>query len=293
MKQEQSTIKTDVIKVLSWGLLFLFFSTCSELDVEKKSPVPKQGGPFTTNHYFGAILDSARVQGAILIYAAKDHTFYSNDFEWSKQGSLPASTFKIPNSIIGLETGVVVGDSTIFKWDGQPKALKVWEQDLRFREAFHYSCVPCYQQVARGVGYERMIAYIQKLGYGNIQFDSSQIDRFWLEGESKITPFQQIDFLQRFYNAELPIKERTYSIMKKLMVMEENEQFKISGKTGWAIRNGNNRGWFVGYVETNDQVYFFASNIIPKEQFNMNFFPEIRKEITYKALRSLNIIPKT
>jgi beta-lactamase class D len=277
------------MKVLFGICLSLVFFTCS--NSKKEQEEPQQKTSFSVEPNFGEILDSAKVQGAILVYAAEDDKFYSNDFEWSKQGSLPASTFKIANSIIGLETGVVEGDSTIFKWDGQPKALKVWEQDLRFREAFHYSCVPCYQQIARRVGYERMTAYIQKLDYGNIQFDSSLIDRFWLEGESTITPFQQIDFLQRFYNAQLPIKERTHSIMKKLMVMEENEQYKISGKTGWAIRNGNNRGWFVGYVETNEQVYFFATNIIPKEQFNMNLFPKIRTEITYKALQALNIIP--
>ena len=293
MKQKQSKPQTDFNKVLSWTLLILFFSACSDLKVEEQSPVPKKVRTFTTNHHFGTILDAAKVQGAILIYAAKDHTFYSNDFEWSQRGSLPASTFKIANSIIGLETGVIEGDNTIFKWDGQPKAVRVWEQDLSFREAFHYSCVPCYQQIAREVGYERMTAYIQKLNYGNIQFDSNLIDRFWLEGESIITPFQQIDFLQRFYNAQLPIQEKTHSIMKKLMVKEENKQFKISGKTGWAIRNGNNKGWFVGYLETNKQVYFFATNIIPKEQFNMDLFPKIRKEITYKALQTLDILPKT
>ena len=74
------------------------------------------------------------------------------------------------------------------------------------------------------------------------------------------------------------------------MVIEEQDNFRLSGKTGWSIRNGNNNGWFVGYVEKDNNVYFFATNVEPEEEFNMDMFPMIRKEITYKALKQLNII---
>jgi beta-lactamase class D len=234
---------------------------------------------------FQAILDSAGVEGVILVFDSNANSFYSNDFEKCSLGHLPASTFKIPNSIIALETGVIDSDSTLIPWDGQPRRLPQWEKDLYFREAFHVSCVPCYQEIARKIGVQRMQENLEKLGYGDMVVDSSTIDLFWLEGESMISPFQQVDFLRRFFRAELPISSRTYSIMKRLMVIEESDSARLSGKTGWSIRNGNNNGWFVGYLETGGNVVFIATNIDPKAEFNMDMFAVIRKEISMKAIK--------
>ena len=156
-----------------------------------------------TNHIetpeLQSILDSADVSGSILVYDLQKDVYYSNDFEWAETGHLPASTFKITNSVIALETGVVESENTIFKWNGEKRWLKVWEQDLNLHDAFHYSCVPCYQDVAKRIGAKRMNEYLKKFNYGNIDVDSSNIDVFWLEGNSTISQFQQIDFLKRFY----------------------------------------------------------------------------------------------
>ena len=256
---------------------------------QKKEGQAKQKKEIITPQ-FQKIIDSANVNGSILIYDSKENKYYSNNFEWAQQGRLPASTFKITNSIIALETKVVENDSTLFKWNGEKRRLKVWEQDLIFRDAFHFSCVPCYQDVARKIGPKRMNDYLSKLAYGNMQVDSTNIDVFWLEGESKISQFQQIDFLERLYTSQLPIAERTENIMRKMMIIEENETYTLSGKTGWAIRNGNNNGWFVGYLETQNNTYFFATNISPKKDFAMDKFPSTRKDITITALDRLRKI---
>ncbi|MCX2743340.1 class D beta-lactamase [Mangrovivirga sp. M17] len=239
---------------------------------------------------FQTILDSASITGSILIYDLGTGKYYSNDFERSRKGFLPASTYKIPNSIIALETGVVDNENSVFKWDGKKRGLKVWEQDLTLKEAFHLSCVPCYQEVARKIGVKTMNEYLDKFKYGNIKVDSTTIDVFWLEGESSIDQFQQIDFLQRLYQSKLPISQRTESIMKQMMVIEETEQYRISGKTGWSTRQGNDNGWFVGYIEVQDSVYFFATNVEPTIEFEMSSFPKIRQEVTYKALKQMRLI---
>ncbi len=239
---------------------------------------------------FQIIMDSANVDGAILIYDLEGDTYYSNNFIWTKNGHLPASTFKIPNSIIALETGTVENDSTLFKWNGEKRRLRNWEQDLNFSDAFHFSCVPCYQEIARKIGVKNMTESLEKLDFGNMKVDSTNMDVFWLEGESRINQFQQIDFLQRFYLSELPISERTEAILKRMIVLEENDEYKLSGKTGWSIRNGNNNGWFVGYIESHNNTYFFATNVAPKEQFDMDMFPMIRKEVTFRAFEQLKII---
>jgi beta-lactamase class D len=171
-----------------------------------------------------------------------------------------------------------------------PRGQDIWEQDLLFSDAFHYSCVPCYQEVARKIGHERMNDYLSILAFGNMKVDSTNIDLFWLEGNSRITPFQQIDFLKRLLQSELRISERTQTIIKRMMVIEDLEAYKLSGKTGWSITNGHNNGWFVGYVRSQGRTYLFATNIEPKATFDMNLFPRIRKEVTLKALKQLKFI---
>ena len=270
-------------------LLIAFFScTSKKTDADKKEikvvvqeiVVPE----------FQTIIDSADLNGAILIYDFNANKYYSNNFEWAKKGDLPASTFKITNSIIAIETGVIENDSTLLKWKGEKRRLPIWEQDLVFKDAFHFSCVPCYKEIARKIGAKKMNEYLDKLEYGNMKVDATNIDVFWLEGESKITQFQQIDFLKRLYQSELEISERTELIMKRMMLMEDNGDYKLSGKTGWSIRNGINNGWFVGYIERQNETYFFATNIEPKEQFDMNMFSMIRKDVTFKAFEQMKLI---
>lgn len=278
------------MKILYFAPFLILFLSCTngktasnkkqEELTEREIVVPK----------FQTIIDSANIVGSILVYDFKNDKYYSNDYEWAKKGFLPASTFKITNSIIALETGIVENDSTLFQWSGEKRSLSVWEQDLILKDAFHFSCVPCYQDVARKIGVKKMNEYLDKLEYGNMKVNPTNIELFWLEGESRINQFQQIDFLKRFYQSELPISERTEAIMKSMMIIGEKKEYHLSGKTGWSIRNGKNNGWFVGYLESQNKPYFFATNVEPKEQFDMNMFPLIRKDVTYKALEQIKII---
>ena len=236
---------------------------------------------------FQTIVDSNQVSGSILIYDAKNAKYYSNDFKRATTEFLPASTFKVTNSMIGIETGILKDRNHTFKWDGEPRRLKNWEADLTLAEAYKVSCVPCYQEVARTIGTERMNEYLKKFDYGNMEVTDSMIDIFWLEGEFKISQKQQIEFLKRFYNKELPISDRTFAIMRKLMVLDENDDYTLSGKTGWAIRNGNNIGWFIGFVEKDGNTYYMATNVTPLNQNETGDFARVRLRIGLEALETL------
>jgi len=238
---------------------------------------------------FQAILDSAKVRGTILILDEVENKFYSNDFDWARAGQLPASTFKIPNSIIALEAGVVESDSTVLIWDGEPRRMSSWEENMTLRQAFLRSCLPCYRKIAKQVGLERMKALVDKLDYGNLKFDSASLDSFWVEGESRITPFEQIDFLERLANSELPISERTEELIKKIMILDEGENYTLRAKTGWSIVNNQNNGWFVGYLTYQDRRYFFAANVEPGEGFDIDDFAKIRGKVTMKTLEVLGV----
>lgn len=280
---------TKIIPLLT--ILTLLFScknkqpkSC-EIDIDEAIPIVETGVP-----EFQKILDSAKVTGSILIFDLNNNHYHSNDFKWASRGHLPASTFKITNSMIAIETGVVENDSTLFPWNGEPRRMDVWEQDLILKDAFHFSCVPCYQEIARKIGTTRMNKYLSKLEYGKMQVDTTNIDLFWLQGASRINQYEQIDFLKRFYQSELPISNRTEGIMKRMMIIEENEDYTLTGKTGWSITDDVHNTWFVGYIENQQKTYFFATNVEPTQQSDMSQFPSIRKKVTMKALKQLGIL---
>lgn len=269
------------------SLIFLLFFLTSGSFATQNASEKKQNR--ISSPTLQSIFDNAGVVGAILIYDLSKNTYYSNDFDWAKTGQLPASTFKIPNTIIGLETGVIKDETSIFEWDGKPKRFKNWEQDLTLEDAFHYSCVPCYQRVARQVGTEQMNALLSKLSFGTMNFNDSNLDTFWLMGESRINQFEQVAFLLNLYNRALPISNRTHDIVNRMMVIEKADTYQISGKTGWSVDGDINNGWFVGYLIKNGKPYFFANNIEPTVNFDMRGFSSIRKQITFDALRALEI----
>lgn len=264
-----------ISSLIGFGVLFSCSSPNHEVKSKPYVPIEKQ---------FQTLLDTGSVKGSILIFDVNKSKYYSNDLEYAKTSHLPASTFKIPNSLIALELGIVETDTSTILWDGKKRRFKIWEQDLSFRDAFHFSCVPCYQEIAAKVGVERMIDYTNKFQFGKMVLDSNTLTNFWLEGNSGINQFQQIEFLQSLEASQLQISERTESIMKRMMLITKNDSIELRGKTGWSNFEKVNNGWYVGYVKRQENTYYFATNIEPENGLKLNTFAERRKTITYDAL---------
>ena len=266
-------------------ILTQVFFSCSNKQKINKNEI----GNIETKE-FQTFLDDANVNGVILIYDSKKNKYYSNNFDEAKSSNLPASTFKISNSIIGLEAGILKNEKSVFKWGGERRAFAIWEKDLTLKEAFQRSCVPCYQELARKIGVERMNNYLQQLQFGKMEVNNATIDNFWLTGNSKITPFEQIDFLKRLYNNKLPISKSSAQIVKNIMRIDSAEDYILSGKTGLAVNNEKEVGWFVGYTEVKENVFYFATKIVPGSTISRNEFIPIRQKVTILALKKLNII---
>ena len=236
-----------------------------------------------------ALFDEHRMNGTIVIFdpEKKEYDGY-NPSRWDS-GYLPASTFKIANTLIGLETGVI-DTGYIFKWKGEKRRLPEWEKNLKLRDAFTVSCVPCYQELARKIGTDRMTDFLARLKYGSMDIHPGNAGLFWLEGNSRITPRQQVDFIWKLYTEKLPLKPATMKAVKSIMVNEITQEYTLSGKTGWAVRHGSNYGWFVGYLETKGKVFVVATMVEPRDQENIPDFIVARKVITLAAFRILGLI---
>ena len=179
----------------------------------------------------------------------------------------PCSTFKIYNTLIGLELGLIKGpDDPWYKWDGVKRSIDGWNQDLTLREAIRVSAVPAYQILARQIGPERMEKYLTAIDYGTRDITSG-IDTFWLlrpgEKSIEISAQQQVALLNKLLDGKLPFSSKNIAILKDILTAEKTDKGTLFGKTGSAFdaQGKGVLGWYVGFLESKGVVYVFACNI--------------------------------
>lgn len=196
---------------------------------------------------------------------------------------LPASTFKIINSLIALETGVAPHDSMVINWDGVTRRFESWNQDLSMRQAFTFSAVPWYQELARRIGKDTMQRWLDTLGYGSQASITTAIDTFWLDNSVRITADENLGVVKKLYFDQLPFQKRTQRIVRQMMLREQNANFKLAYKTGWAhTEKGHSLGWIVGWVEENLRPYFFVLQVeSPDPDYDMT---EVRMKMLKQIL---------
>ena len=230
-----------------------------------------------------------QIDGSILIYDANGNRTYQYNPQRNQTAFLPASTFKILNALISLETKVIPDELAILTWDGIARQPPEWNRDLNLKEGMKLSAVWFYQVLARRVGHERMQKWVTQVGYGNHQIGAKEdIDNFWLRGKLRITPQAQIQFLRRLYNGDLPFSKRSIAIVKDITIVEQTPDYTIRGKTGFTGFDDGIKpqiGWYVGYLEKGKNVYFFATNIDIRTQTDL----AARKELTRRCFRDLGV----
>jgi len=241
-----STKKCLQLLIINYSLLII---SCSPNNVKTDDSLKK---------YF----DDQHVTGTFGLYDNGTGQFVMYNLSRFKDSAyLPASTFKIVNSLIGIETGRIVNEKTVIKWDGVTRQVPEWNKDLTMEEAFKVSALPYYQEVARRIGRDTMQHWLDSLKYGNHKI-GEKVDMFWIDNSLTITPDEEMGLVKRLYFGQLPFQKRSQDIVKKVMLQESNANYKLSYKTGWGFRpNGNALGWIVGWIEENQHPYFFVLNL--------------------------------
>jgi beta-lactamase class D len=224
--------------------------------------------------------------GAFVLYDRNGHRYTRYNPERCQEALLPASTFKIMNALIALETGVIPDENHTIPWDGTQYPYSTWNEDHTLKTAFRDSVVWYYQEVARRIGKEKMQQYIDAIGYGNKDI-TGNLDSFWLDGAIRISAEEQVEFLKRLYTGDLPFSQRSMDIVKEIMLLESDGAVQLRGKTGSGLMETLHVGWFIGYQEIDGNVYFFAVNIT-------GFSPEVTgskaKEILLNILQD-HVVP--
>jgi beta-lactamase class D len=208
----------------------------------------------------GKLFGEAGVRGTLVVYDVAAERFIGFDRARAEARFVPASTFKVVNSLIGLASGAVKSVDEALPYGGKPQPFKSWERDMGLREAIKVSNVPIYQELARRIGGERMRAGVAALSYGNGEI-GAVVDRFWLDGPLKISALEQTRFLARLARGVLPLPADVQAGVRDILLLEQGDGWALYGKTGWLMAEQPNLGWWVGWVRKGERLYCFALNI--------------------------------
>ncbi|OAI29859.1 class D beta-lactamase [Methylomonas koyamae] len=200
------------------------------------------------------------LEGTVVISSLRTgQSFVHNDARANRR--LPvASTFKIINTLIALQERAIAGKDDTLHWDGQIHDFPDWNRDQTLASAFKVSCVWCYQELARRIGADVYRRYLQQTEYGELR-EPFALTEFWLDGSLQISAAEQVEFLRKLVRRSLPFDEFAYDTLRDIMLAEQTPAYALRAKTGWAARANLQVGWYVGYVETQAEVWLFALNI--------------------------------
>jgi beta-lactamase class D len=233
-----------------------------------------------------AVFDSAGIDGTFVLYHPADGRLTVANLERAQTRFVPASTYKIPHTLIALETGAVADVDEVVPYGGQPQLFSAWERDMSLREAVPASSVPVFQEVARRVGPGRMQGWLDRLAYGNREMGRVQ-DRFWLDGPLAVSAVEQARFLADLAAGALPASAQAQAAARDVALLEEGDGYTLYGKTGWAFDVVSQVGWWVGWVEREDAIHAFALNL---EMRSAEDVP-LRIEVGREMLRRLGVLP--
>ncbi|MFV2197644.1 class D beta-lactamase [Nocardiopsis sp. LOL_012] len=253
-------------------------------------PVERVGGdvPAAEREDLEAVFERAGVEGTFVLYDTERSRAMVVSPEQAQRRDVPASTFKLVNSLIALQTGAVADVDEVIPYGGGPQPVPAWERDMSMREALPVSNVPVYQELARRIGHDRMAAWVDRFGYGDRDVGGADaVDRFWLEGPLEISAMDQVAFLADLARAELPVDVEHQRAVREIAVHERTDDYVLVAKTGWGADTDPAPGWWVGWVERGTELHTFALRIDVAEDVDA----ELREPLGRELLVALEVLP--
>lgn len=238
--------------------------------------------------------NDCHIQGSITLYDYKNQQWIFSDSIDAQKETLPASTFKVINLLIALETGVIKDENEVVNWVGYTDTTRYGYRpeiyrDMTVKKAFEVSAGWVFIELAKRIGRKNYQHYLASCTYGNQNLTEKDSD-FWNFGAFGISPINQATFLKNIYEETLPFSKRNFDILKKVMITEKTDDYVLRSKTGWTRFGGNDTGWWIGYVENKANVYFFATRLIKSLKTLNPRFAQCRKEITIAILKQIKAL---
>ena len=200
-------------------------------------------------------------EGSFVLYNSKENSWSVYDPDNARKRISPNSTYKIYDALLGLESGVISPESSVISWNGEACPFEAWEGDQDLNSAIKNSVNWYFQSIDSQLGSDSIKSFLHTIQYGNQQ-TGSDMDLYWTDSSLKISPLEQVELLKKFNENEFHFSPDNISAVKKALQLSSSDAGNFFGKTGTGrIDNRDVNGWFVGYVETSDNTYYFSVNI--------------------------------
>jgi len=272
------------------ALLIVFFAACTSSMPGSAIPEPPHERTVDLSAHF------ENLDGAFVLYDQNAGTTLRHNPARCAMRLSPCSTFKIPNTLIALDTGVAGDENFSIPWDKernpeQPwwKEMNLdWARDHTLATAIRNSAVWYYQEIARRIGEARMAQYLSRFQYRTRDI-SGGIDQFWLTSTLLISADEQIAFLRRVKERKLGLSEQATATLEKILVRAEGSGWVLRAKTGSGGGKGApSLGWLVGWVEQKNNVHYFALNALGEDAAEVR---EVRFRAAESILKELDVLP--
>lgn len=258
-----------------------------ELSRASAAGAPSVAAPahLTERADWGKFFAAENVKGTVVVLDGKTQTYQAYDSARAERRMSPASTYKIFNSLLALESGALDNEREMIPWDGKPRRMKAWNAEMNLRDAFRVSCYPCYQVVSHKIPRAYAQAKLDAVGYGNRTIGRVN-DTYWVDDSLQISAREQVDFLQRLARGTLPFSARSQDIVRQISIVEANADYVLHGKTGWFVDKKPDIGWWVGWLERDGNLTMIALNV----DMNGDADGPKRARIVREVLKNLKLI---
>lgn len=243
------------------------------------------------------ILQENGYEGVIVLYDYENDKLFTSHINKTNKRVLPASTFKIFNTLMFLDLAIVQDTSDVETWNGKEyrhkgKKISAWCKDTNLADAFRNSTVWYYKKKSKSIMFRTYKKLLKKNKYGKVYGKNKDRLDFWNEGKKiGVSAKDQIKFLVKLKDYRLTFRKTHIDIVKELMVVDQTDDYILRAKSGWTIskgskfKDGHDIGWYVGYVEYKDNSYFFAVRLEKSLNDLRESFSQDRIDITKSALR--------
>ena len=199
--------------------------------------------------------------GSFVLYDQSADKWNIYNMEHASTRVSPNSTYKIYDALLGLESGIITPEHSTFTWNGEPYPFNSWEADQDLTSAIHNSVNWYFQAIDSQAGFQSVKTFLQTINYGN-QNTGTNLNLYWTDFSLKISPIEQVELLQNFYQNNFHFDRKNIQAVKNALLLSTTSSGSLYGKTGTGRVNGKDvNGWFVGYIESDNNTYYFATNI--------------------------------
>ena len=224
-------------------------------------------------------------EGSFVLYDLEKGTWKIHDLEHATLRVSPNSTYKIYNALFGLEKQIISPEDSLITWNGNNYPFEAWNADQTLPTAMNASVNWYFQAIDEQLGVSFVQEYLQKMGYGNEDL-SGDFSSYWMESSLKISPIEQVELLIQLQNQSLGFAPENVKAVKDAIHISSSSFGNLYGKTGTGRVNGQDlNSWFIGFVESTENTYFFATNIHAADYADGS----TAAEITLSLLSDLNI----